>query len=78
MLNRARCGAPAGEVRRRNDNSLAIRVQRPESGRLRWEVPHLNGDRPTAEDMASWETIHRTSWNNRLTESDYKPKNGNA
>lgn len=77
-LNEWRFGAPAGEVRRSVNGSLAVREQRAD-GQLGWDVTRLEAEDETtvgltADDIKRWPSVHDESWLGRLTEDDFKAK----
>lgn len=75
-LNETRHGAPAGEVRRSSNGSLAVREQQAD-GALGWNVTYLDDSDEAAlrdgghDEIRKWDCIHHESWWNRLTEKDF-------
>lgn len=84
-VNQVRLGTPPGEIRRSDNGSIAHRTQTL-AGDLVWDITYLaDGDRPLTDaqladpappkgdvGIASWRTIHPSTWTNRVCEDDMK------
>lgn len=84
-VNQIRLGTPPGEIRRSDNGSIAHRTQTL-AGDLVWDITYLaDGDRPLTDaqladppppkgdvGIASWRTIHPSTWTERVCEDDMK------